>query len=306
MYRGTAKYRRSRWSSRRQLGADYSTEDGDILLFHDTTRELLYRVAEHASGAFSTFKISGYPANFLNAGQCIFAIDSTAGATWMGTHAPLSDISKDSLVEFETAVRMIPQFNPEHPQMISQGPSVCLFGKENPQEVLASWLFLQYLLTNEVQIPYAQTEGYVPVTSKAQSDEGYLAYLAGGPAGSDGSGKAGSSASDNPDDPLYYEVKLAASKLLLAHTKDISLTAMFCTIGVLSLSLCGLTLEEALSISISAISNVGPALGVFGPTQCWDILPSVAKWICSFLMLIGRLEIFPVVILFTRDFWMKN
>ena len=56
----------------RQLGADYSTESGDILLFHDTTRELLYRVAEHASGAFSTFKISGYPANFLNAGQCIF------------------------------------------------------------------------------------------------------------------------------------------------------------------------------------------------------------------------------------------
>ena len=90
---------------------------------------------------------------------------------------------------------------------------------------------------------------------------------------------------------------------LLAY---ISLTAMFCTIGVLSLSLCGLTLEEALSISISAISNVGPALGGFGPTQCWDILPSVAKWICSFLMLIGRLEIFPVVILFTRDFWMKN
>ena len=63
---------------------------GEIGLFNDTTKDFLLNIAEHAkTGAFSTFKISGYPANFLNAGQCIFAIDSTAGATWMGTNAPL-------------------------------------------------------------------------------------------------------------------------------------------------------------------------------------------------------------------------
>ena len=50
--------------------------------------------------------------------------------------------------------------------MISQGPSVCVFNKEDPQEVLASWLFAQYLLTDQVQIAYSQTEGYVPVTVK--------------------------------------------------------------------------------------------------------------------------------------------
>ena len=55
----------------------------------------------------------------------------------MGTDAPLSDISEDSLVQFETAVRMIPQFDPEHPKMISQGPSVCVFNKSDSQEVLA-------------------------------------------------------------------------------------------------------------------------------------------------------------------------
>ena len=105
----------------KQKNAGYSTADGSIELFNDTTTDLLYGIAGHVkSGAFSTFKISGYPANFLNAGQCIFAIDSTAGATWMGTDAPLSDISEDSLVQFETAVRMIPQFDPEHPEMISQ------------------------------------------------------------------------------------------------------------------------------------------------------------------------------------------
>ena len=129
------------------------------------------------TGAFSTFKISSYPANFLNAGQCIFAIDSTAGSTWMGANAPLSDISPDAFVDFETVVMPIPQFDPENPQMISQGPSICIFNKEDPQEVLASWLFTQFLLTNEVQIPYAQTEGYVPVTSKAQQDPTYQDYL---------------------------------------------------------------------------------------------------------------------------------
>ena len=137
----------------RQKNAGYSTQDGQILLFNDTTKDFLYTVAEHAeTRAFSTFKISSYPGDYLNAGQCIFAVDSTAGATWMGPNAPLIDISPDKLVQFETAVRPIPQFDTENPVMISQGPSMCLFNKEDPQEVLASWLFAQYMLTNDVQI----------------------------------------------------------------------------------------------------------------------------------------------------------
>ena len=192
----------------RQKNAGYSNEDGDILLFNDTTRELLHSVADHAgTGAFSTFKISGYPANFLNAGQCVFAVDSTAGSTWMGAKAPLSDISPDKLADFETAVMTVPQFDPAHPQMISQGPSLCLFNKEDPGEVLCSWLFMQYLLTNEVQIAYAETEGYVPVTKKAQSSPEYQAYLAG----------AGN----------HYEVKLQATELLLSHMDDTFVTAVF-------------------------------------------------------------------------------
>ncbi|MBR3808188.1 MAG: extracellular solute-binding protein, partial [Lachnospiraceae bacterium] len=114
----------------KQKGAGYSTQDGEMLLFNDTTKELLYTISEHArTKAFSTFKISSYPANFLNAGQCIFAVDSTAGATWMGSDAPLCDIAEDKIVEFETVVMPIPQFDTENPQMISQGPSMCIFNK---------------------------------------------------------------------------------------------------------------------------------------------------------------------------------
>ena len=196
----------------RQQGSGYSTGDGEVLLFNDGNKALLRTIAEHAAtGAFSTFKISSYPANFLNAGQCVFAVDSTAGATWMGTDAPLSDISADKLVEFETAVMTVPQFDPDHPQMISQGPSVCVFNKRDSQEVLASWLFAQYLLTNEVQIAYAETEGYVPVTAKAQESPEYQDYLS----------RAGE------DNSAYYDVKIKASQLLLEHTADTFVTPVF-------------------------------------------------------------------------------
>ncbi len=196
----------------KQKGAGYSTDQGEVAIFNDTTKGLLGDIAAHAkTGAFSTFKISSYPANFLNAGQCIFAIDSTAGATWMGTDAPLSDLSEDKKVEFETAVMPIPQFDPEHPQMISQGPSVCIFNKEDPQEVLASWLFAQYLLTNEVQIAYAETEGYVPVTKKAQESHEYQDYLS----------RCGE------DDTTHYDVKIKATELLLDNIGNTFVTPVF-------------------------------------------------------------------------------
>lgn len=196
----------------KQKNAGYSTADGEILILNDTTKELLYTVADHVkTGAFSTFKISSYPGNFLNAGQCIFAIDSTAGATWMGSNAPLLDISKEQLVEFETAVMPIPQFAPENPQMISQGPSVCIFNKEDPQEVLAAWLFTQYLLTNGVQIAYSETEGYVPVTSKAQDSPEYQDYLS----------------REGEDNKTYYDIKIKAAKLLLDNMDNTFVTPVF-------------------------------------------------------------------------------
>ncbi len=196
----------------KQKDAGYSTKEGEVLLFNDTMKEILSTIAPHVkSGAFSTFKISSYPANFLNAGQCIFAIDSTAGATWMGTNAPLTDISEDKLVSFETEVMAIPQFEPENPKMISQGPSVCIFNKEDSGEVLASWLFTQYLLTDQVQIAYSETEGYVPVTLKARDTDEYQDYLA----------RCGE------DDELYYDVKIKAARLLLDHVDHTFVTPVF-------------------------------------------------------------------------------
>lgn len=208
----------------RQQGAEYSDAMGDILLFNDVTRQNLKTIVDHTkTGAFSTFKISGYPANFLNAGQCIFAVDSTAGATWMGTNAPLSDIAADKIVDFETVVYPVPQVVSERKAplgqgsgdekfaMISQGPSLCIFNKKDPQEVLASWLFAQYMLTNEVQIAYAETEGYVPVTSKAQNSPEYQDYLS----------------RSGEDNSTYYDVKIEATKMLLDNQQYTFVTDVF-------------------------------------------------------------------------------
>ncbi|MCR4587595.1 MAG: extracellular solute-binding protein [Lachnospiraceae bacterium] len=195
-----------------QKGAPYSDEEGNILLFNEETTQILKTVAEHGkSGAFSTFKISGYPANFLNAGQCIFAVDSTAGSTWMGSKAPLVDIAEDKIVDFETEVMTVPQYDPSAPQMISQGPSVCIFHKADDQEVLASWLFAQYLLTNDIQIAYSETEGYVPVTRKARESLEYQEYLA----------AAGS------DEEVHYDIKIKAVALVMEHTEDTFVTPVF-------------------------------------------------------------------------------
>ena len=196
----------------KQLDAPYSDSYGNISIFNDETRKILLTIASHVeNGAFSTFKISSYPANFLNAGQCIFAIDSTAGATWMGSDAPLVDIPEDHIVEFETVVRPIPQYDTDNIKMISQGPSLCIFNKEDPDEVLSSWLFAQYLLSNDVQIGYSQTEGYVPVTYKALNSKEYQDYL--------------SRSGENNE--LYYSTKIEAARLLIDNTANTFVTAVF-------------------------------------------------------------------------------
>ena len=196
----------------KQLDAGYSTEDGEILIFNDTTKGILEEIADHVrKGSFSTFKISSYPANFLNAGQCVFAIDSTAGATWMGSDAPLVDIPADQVVKFNTLVKPIPQYDIEEPYMISQGPSICIFNKPDADEVLASWLFAQYLLTNEVQIGYGKTEGYLPVTLKAQRSDEYQDYL-------DKSGI---------DTDEHYNIKIESTKLLMDNTEHTFVTPVF-------------------------------------------------------------------------------
>ena len=85
----------------------------------------------------------------------------------------------------------------------------------------------------------------------------------------------------------------------------------FLTVYLLLCLVCAFTMIEAgidntnaITITISTLGNVGPTLGTeIGPTMSWNDLPDFAKWMCSLLMLMGRLEIFSVLIIFTPTYW---
>jgi trk system potassium uptake protein TrkH len=67
----------------------------------------------------------------------------------------------------------------------------------------------------------------------------------------------------------------------------------------------GLDMESAMGAVASALGNIGPGLGSVGPAETYAQLPHVGKWLLSFLMLLGRLELFTVLIIFAPAFWKK-
>lgn len=83
---------------------------------------------------------------------------------------------------------------------------------------------------------------------------------------------------------------------------------LYITLTVLSavvLSIAGMTFEESISVSLSSISNYGFGLGSYGPTGTFDSATPFMKYYLSFLMLVGRLEIFTVLSLFIPGFWKR-
>jgi trk system potassium uptake protein TrkH len=71
------------------------------------------------------------------------------------------------------------------------------------------------------------------------------------------------------------------------------------------MALLGMDLLTAIGASASCLGNIGPALGSLGPTDNYASVPLVGKWILSFVMMVGRLEIYTVLVIFTRGLWAK-
>jgi trk system potassium uptake protein TrkH len=74
-------------------------------------------------------------------------------------------------------------------------------------------------------------------------------------------------------------------------------------LSALGLCLMGLSLETAFSASLSSLGNIGPGLGELGPANTYAGLPAAGKWLLSLAMLLGRLEVFPLLVLFMPSFW---
>jgi trk system potassium uptake protein TrkH len=91
--------------------------------------------------------------------------------------------------------------------------------------------------------------------------------------------------------------------LLAFFTIYVFMLLITCVIMVVA----GIDITNAATISLSLISNVGAGLDTnIGPQMSWADLSMGIKWLCSLLMLVGRLEIIAVLVLFTRSFWKEN
>lgn len=77
----------------------------------------------------------------------------------------------------------------------------------------------------------------------------------------------------------------------------------FFSIGALILAALGLDFMSAIGASIACLGNIGPGLGEFGPVNNYASMPWLGKWTMSLLMMIGRLEVFTVLVLFSRAYW---
>jgi len=103
--------------------------------------------------------------------------------------------------------------------------------------------------------------------------------------------------------PVRYNKKSITGKIVFNILAFFILYMLSFIIGALGFSLMGLDFGSAIGVAASSLGNVGPALGDFGPVNNFYDMPSAGKWWCSFLMLIGRLELFTVLILLTPFFW---
>lgn len=83
----------------------------------------------------------------------------------------------------------------------------------------------------------------------------------------------------------------------------ISLYILIFFLGVMAMAGLGLDIDTSIGAVAATLGNVGPGIGSVGPTENYAHIPVLGKWILSFLMLVGRLEIFTIMVLFTRTFW---
>ncbi|MCR5154231.1 MAG: extracellular solute-binding protein [Lachnospiraceae bacterium] len=162
-----------------QYGSPYTSASGDHYLFNnDTNKSFVKRFRDwYQKGYVTTQSLYGsYTSGLFTASsgtKSYMSIGSSAGAKHQ---RPAADA--DGKYPFEVGIATIPQVDAKNPKVISQGPSVCIFLKDNSQEVIASWLFAKFLTTSvEFQAEFSMASGYVPVLKSVSSNEVYANFL---------------------------------------------------------------------------------------------------------------------------------
>lgn len=105
--------------------------------------------------------------------------------------------------------------------------------------------------------------------------------------------------------PVRYNGVAVKEEVITKMLAFLMLYIVFSLIGAAVLCYAGLGFEESISSMVSCLGNVGPGLGRLGPIENYQAIPTFAKWFLSFAMLVGRLEFFTVLLMFTPAFWRK-
>ena len=162
-----------------QYKSPYTSATGDHYVFNNEQNRAFvkefrdwyekgYLTTQTLYGAYTSglFTSTTSPKSYMSIG-------SSAGATYQ---RPAADAS--GKYPFEVGIATIPQVSADNKKVISQGPSLCIFQKENPQEVIASWLFVKFLTTNvEFQAEFSMASGYVPVLKSVAEHPVYADFL---------------------------------------------------------------------------------------------------------------------------------
>ncbi len=166
-----------------QYGYDYtSADESNHYLFDNAENKAFVKMFRewYQAGYLTTQTLyGGYTSGlFVNqdatTARSYMSIGSSAGATHQ---RPSKNAEGD--YPFEVGIASIPQVSTDNGKVISQGPSVCIFKKDNPQEVVASWLFVKFLTTSiDFQAEFSMASGYVPVLKSVAQNPTYADFLA--------------------------------------------------------------------------------------------------------------------------------
>ena len=163
-----------------QYQNDYTSATAPHFLFDNAANKDFVKMFRdwYQEGYLTTQSLYGaYTSGlFVSTGdiKSYMSIGSSAGATHQRPAA-----NADGSYPFEVGIATIPQVDASNKKVISQGPSLCIFKKANPQEVAASWLFVKYLTTTvEFQAEFSMASGYVPVIKSVANNEIYADFIA--------------------------------------------------------------------------------------------------------------------------------
>ena len=162
-----------------QGGTPYTSASGDHYLFNDPANKAFVKMFRewYQKGYLTTQTLYGSYTSGLFVSQdgirSYMSIGSSAGAKHQRPKK-----NAEGEYPFEVGIATIPQLNADNKKVISQGPSLCIFQKSNPQEVIASWLFAKYLATTvEFQAEFSMASGYVPVLKSVGSNPVYSEFI---------------------------------------------------------------------------------------------------------------------------------